>query len=373
MAGRIVLHIGAMKTGTSFVQSVLGNNQELLAERDAVFLGGAFGVQSRAVRDVLNLPKQPGKNKRKWRALVQPVGAMDPDTTAVVSMEFLSFASDRHMGPFLNPLRNSHATIEVILTVRDQSRVIPAQWQTYTRNFGDESWPDYLRRIEPSRSRRVTRSRAHRTFHRAQDITPMLERWSRAHGIAKTHVVTVPPPDAPRSELWDRFCAAAGFDGSGVDLDDVHDNTSLGFGSCEFLRRVNAHLADVPPRRYRVGMRALARDVLAPLRASESRPVLDRRAAEYAATLNQELREAMSDSRFELYGSLDDLPVSSGFPDLPRKAASAPEAEVRAATLAVLDHLEATTDVAVGARPSKVDDLIATAGQALRRANGWNA
>ncbi|WP_067436873.1 hypothetical protein [Nocardioides jensenii] len=373
MTGRIVLHIGAMKTGTSFVQSVLGNNQEMLAERGAIFLGSSFGVQSRAVRDVLNLPKQPGRNKRKWRSLVQPVARMEAGQTAVVSMEFLSFASDRHMGPFLNPLRNSGARIEVILTVRDQSRVIPAQWQTYTRNFGDEPWPDYLRRIEPSRSRRVTRSRAHRTFHRAQDITPMLERWSTAHGIATTHIVTVPPPDAPREELWDRFCAAAGFDGSGVDLDDVHDNTSLGFGSCDFLRRVNSHLADVPPRTYRVGMRALARDVLAPLRAEESRPALDRRAAEYAATLNQQLREAMSDSRFELYGRLDDLPVPTTFSDQPRKAASVPDDEVRRATTAVLDHLESAAGVDVGPRASKLDDLVAQAAQGLRRANDWDA
>ena len=371
MAGRVVLHIGAMKTGTSFIQSVLGHNQELLAERDAVFLGGAFGAQSRAVRNLLNLPQQPARSKRRWKSLVQPVAAMDSGSTALISMEFLSFAADRHMRPFLNPLRK--AEVEVILTVRDQFRVIPAQWQTYTRNFGDESWSDYLRHIEPPRGLRSAKSRAHMTFHRAQDIAPILDRWSRAHGVSKVHVVTVPPPDAPREELWLRFCAAAGIEGHGVDLDGVHDNVSLGFGSCEFLRRVNPHLADVPPRHYRLGMRALARDALVPLRDSESKPELDRRGAEYAGKLNQELREAMSDSRFELYGSLTDLPVPQDVSDFPRRTTSAPEAEIRAAAIAVLDHLKATADLPEAPVPAKLDDLIAATGLALRQAHGWNA
>lgn len=369
MPGRVVLHIGAMKTGTSFIQSVVGNNQDLLAERGTVFLGGKFGVQSRAVHDILNLPQRPKKNVRRWRRLVRPVAEMQSGT-ALVSMEFLSFAQDHHVRRFLKPLHGSQ--IEVIVTVRDQFRVIPAQWQTYTRNFGNESWSDYLRHIEPSRNPRTVRSRAHKTFHRAQDLGPVFERWSNAPGVSKFHVVTVPPSTAPRDELWTRFCAAAGIDGDGADLDGVNDNSSLGYGSCEFLRRVNPYLADVRPNAYRSRMRAMARAALVPLRAEESRPVLDRRGAEYARTLNEELREMMSDSRFDLYGDLAELPVPQDLSDFARKAAPAPENEVRRAAGAALDHLATTAGLEVE-RPAKLDDLIESAAKALRRANGWES
>lgn len=370
MAGRVVLHVGAMKTGTSFVQSVLGANQELLADRDVRFLGGRFGVQSRAVHDLLNLPQQPARNKRKWRKLVAPVPDMESGT-AVVSMEFLSFAHERHVRAALRPFREAGARVEVVLTVRDQFRVIPAQWQTYTRNFGEDSWEDYLRHIEASRGTRGQRTRAYRTFHRAQDVETVLGRWSTAPGVAKTHIVTVPPATAPREELWLRFCAAAGIDGSGADLSDVHDNVSLGYGSCDLLRRLNPHLADVPPRLYRKGMRAVSREALAPLREAEGRPQLDRKGAEYAKLLNQQLRESMSDSRFDLYGDLLDLPVPDDVSDHPRKPVAAPEDDVRRAAGSVLDHLETLPEVTIGARPSRLDDLVAATATALRQAHGW--
>ena len=146
MGRRVVLHIGAMKTGTSYVQSVLGSNKDELVGTGVEFLGG-FARQTKAVRDVLRLPKDERRNRRRWEKIARAAHEMDGHT-GIVSMEFLSFAAPRHVEAFLAPLEG--LDVRVLLTVRDQLRVVPAQWQTYTRNLGTDDWSGYLRAIEAS-------------------------------------------------------------------------------------------------------------------------------------------------------------------------------------------------------------------------------
>lgn len=365
MAGRVVLHLGAMKTGTSYLQSLLGKNQDAMAAAGFDFLGGKFGVQARAVRDVLNLPKAPVRNRAGWAAIAEDARRLD-GRTGIVSMEFLSFASDDHVAEFLAPLDGLE--VEVVLTMRDQFRTIPAQWQTYTRNFGTEDWGSYLRSIEPSRLRPKS-SRAHMTFHRAQDLLPILDRWSSAPQVARTHVVTVPGPGAPREELWNRFRAACGIPEIDIDHGQVHDNPSLGYGSCDYLRRMNVHLQDIRPKRYRAAVVGLARNVLVGRRGEESKPALDLRAAKFARTRNQALREALADH--QLWGSLEDLPVPADLDDYARGVTAVQPQEVLEAGRAVWEHLaEKVGDD--GTPPGAIDDLVAANARMLRTLKGWS-
>jgi hypothetical protein len=355
-----------MKTGTSYLQSLLGKNQDAMAAAGFDFLGGKFGVQARAVRDLLNLPRTPVRNRRGWQAIAEDAHRLD-GRTGIVSMEFLSFASDRHVAEFLTPLEGLE--VEVVMTVRDQFRTIPAQWQTYTRNFGTEDWGSYLRSIEPSRLRSRSSSRAHMTFHRAQDLLPALERWSAAPQVTRTHVVTVPAPGAPREELWDRFRAACGIPEVAIDLAQVHDNPSLGYGSCDYLRRMNEHLQDVRPKRYRAAVVGLSRSVLVKRRGEESRPELDLRGARFARTRNQALRDAVAGYR--LSGSLDDLPVPADLGAYRRSVAGVDPGEVGAAGLAVWHHLAEGLGVD-GVPPGDLDALVADNARMLRRLKGWD-
>ena len=367
MAGRVVLHIGAMKTGTSYLQSVLGSNQQGLEDAGFTFLGGKFGIQARAVRDVLNLPRSPGKNRVRWAALAEEAHKLE-GRTGIVSMEFLSFAGPRHVRAFLQPLEGLQ--VDVIATVRDQFRVIPAQWQTYTRNYGTDDWDTYLRRIEPTKLPRQ-QSRAFRTFHRAQDVLPALERWRETDQVATTHVMTVPGPGAPREELWHRFRAAAGIPDVAVDVEGVHDNASLGFGSCDYLRRVNPYLQDVPARRYRKGMRAVVTSALVPRRQSESRPELDLRAAKYARTLNEELRSGIAGSDYRLWGSLEDLPVPADLSAYPKTAPAVPRDEVDGAARAVWSHLAAQLGEVDRRSPAALDAVVKDTAEMVRAVNRW--
>jgi len=366
VAERIVLHIGTMKSGTSFVQSALASNPAVLDAAGGRYLGGNFGRQAKAVRDVLWRPRK-SRRHRRWRGLAREARAFEGDA-GIVSMEFLSFAEGKQVTPFLDPLGD--LPVEVVLTVRDQFGAIPAQWQTFTRNFGTDDWETYLRRIDRLPLGRDRRSRAAITFRRAQDVGRILDRWSADPRVTRVTVVTLPPAGAPRDVLWRRFCEAVRLPAEDAALDQVHENTSLGYASCDVLRRLNVHLEDVRPRFYRKGMRPLTRDALAPLRDAEGRPELDQRGAQLAAELNRRIADTVIRGRYSLVGSIDDLPVADRV-DAPQRVVPPPPDDVRRAALAVRTWAIATLDAPPEQAPDDLDDLVAETAGLLRKANDW--
>lgn len=379
MAGRAVLHIGTMKTGTTYLQSVLAGNNEPLT-KSGVALPATFGRQAKAVSSLLKEdPSVPGATAgaAAWNRLARKAGRSSGHT-AVFSMEFLSFARGHHVSRLVRPFQDHGVReIDVVLTVRDQFRVLPAQWQTFCRNTGTSGWADYLRAIEQSNVRPGARkhARAHRTFHRAQDVPTILEEWSAAPGVTRVHVITMPSPQAPRDELWRRFCEVLDVTPDGYDLDVAWQNVSLGYGSCDLLRRVNLHLPDVPGGKYRKGIRSLARGVLVGRREQESRPELDRRGARFARGRNEAIRDAVArgpryPAGLMLRGDLDDLPVPADLSGFAARVSDAPEAEVRGAAEAARAFLSGVSGEAAG-DARDVEGMAADVARLLRAANGW--
>jgi hypothetical protein len=366
VADRVVLHIGTMKSGTSFIQSALMSSPEVLDTAHARYLGGTFGRQAKAVRDVYRGPSRTRRHTR-WRALAQEARRFDGDV-GIISMEFLGFAQDDQLAPFLDPFGTM--AVDVVLTVRDQFRAIPAQWQTFTRNFGSDDWGTYLRRIDHSAWSPDRKSRASVTFRRAQDVVGVLDRWSADPRVNSLAVITLPPPEAPREELWRRFCTAAGIGVANVVLEEARENTSLGYASCDFLRRLNPFLEGVKPRLYRKGMRPLARSVLAPLRDTDGRPELDRRGAAFARELNRKIHDAVRAGGYDVVGTLDDLPLPARL-DQPEHVVPPETDLVRRAALATREHAVAALGKEVPPPPEDLDELVADCARLLRRANRW--
>jgi hypothetical protein len=379
--GRVVLHIGAMKTGTSFVQSVLGLHPDQLAAAGAEF-APKFARQMHAVQDGL----RGNGDFASWNKMVADAGA---DRTSIISMEFLSFGGPKQVAAFLDPLRGRD--VRVVLTVRDQLQTLPAQWQSHSRNFGTGSWETYLREVcrpKPPRGG----SAAYRTYHRAQDYAQILSRWADRPEVSRLEVVTVPPPGAPHEELWQRFCRAAGIDVPDVTLAAVKDNPSIGYASCEVLRRVNAELFDEPQRGakllrradslhgkarkrmpgYRKAVRELVRDSLAALRDTEAKPVVDHAAASWAVARNREVCDVLATGRVGLVGSIDDLPTTATESDFPAVAAPPPEDQVIRAAHTLWDYLAQVTDDS-GTRPEPLAELISGSAQMLRRRAAQNS
>jgi hypothetical protein len=91
VAERVVLHIGSMKSGTSFIQNVLGNNRDELAQHGISFAGERWRDQVAAVQDLIahGGPNQaPLDPAGPWQTLVTGINAAPG--TVVVSMEFLA-------------------------------------------------------------------------------------------------------------------------------------------------------------------------------------------------------------------------------------------------------------------------------------------
>jgi hypothetical protein len=262
MAERVVLHVGLMKSGTSFLQQVLRHNRQALQDRGVLF-PSPWRRQVQAVKDVTahGARRQPPlAADGAWRRLVADVRAWPG--TAVLSMEFLGPrgpAKAQHIVAELAP-----AQVEVVVTVRDLARTIPAMWQEHMQNRGTREWADYLAGVEGEDRSRPGPGRA---FWSRQDAPGITEVWQEAAGHGHVTVLTVPPPGAPSALLWERFASVVPVDSAGLDL-DVRSNPSLGLASLLVLRRLNRRLeersAPLTPGQYeRVVKQLLAKRGLA--------------------------------------------------------------------------------------------------------------
>ena len=317
MTSQIFLHIGPMKTGTTFLQQIMIDNVDQLAAAGCLFPGKPWGRQVRAAQDVLYSgfkdPKLQTATRGAWQAMAREmVGHEGP--TCIFSMEFLSFAGAKQAERIVTTLRP--APIHVILTVRDAIAAIPAHWQTTVRSGRTTSWPDFMRAIRkgPGPLARVRRSSdpAFR-FRRSQDVAQMLGVWRRQLPPERIHVVTVPPRGSEPRLLWDRFARVVGLDPDAYRSPASVPNTSLGYASAELLRRVNLELGEVLPTDYGATLRDhLATRGLAQRSAEETGPRLDRDTYAFALEWNRRTRQAVLDASAVVTGDLDDLPVTMG-------------------------------------------------------------
>lgn len=305
VADRVVLHIGTMKSGTTYLQSSLMSGAAQLEAAGAWYAGGSFKRQTGAVSGLLGSSDHASSSA--WKSLVAEIDA--GDGVALISQEFLSFARRRGIAALVGSFPDTE--VDVVLTVRDQHRAIPAQWQSYTRNLGTDDWATYLRRLEPMRSGKRKGSLALRKFRRAQDVPAIVSRWTAHAGVARLVVVTVPPTGTEPVALWRRFCEASRLEVADPPASGAPANESLGYASCDLLRRLNAHITALPKPRYRRARSEVVRALL-PLRAEEGRPELDQRGAALARLLNGRVRDSVAaHPRVSLVGTLDDLPVDA--------------------------------------------------------------
>jgi len=326
MARRVVLHVGLMKSGTTFLQGLLFANQQRLAEQGVLVPGEEWGAQVRGIRDLLVKPGADPGPQPAWRALVEEIDRWDG--TAVISMEFMGAFRESQAAAAVASF--PPGTVDVVLTVRDLNRSLASMWQETVQNGRGWSWPDYLEGAKRARPRPrldpARRTEAGRTFWRQQDLARVVGRWGAVAGIDHVTVVTVPPPGAPAAELTERFARVVGFDPAGLAAggSGSSGNASVGAASAELLQRVNASLAAAgiaagtgKPLRKEL----LAKQVLGPRAKSEQRiglPV-ERWVRRYAAGMV----EAVRASGCRLEGAWTDLtPVDVSGVD-PSRVASA--------------------------------------------------
>ncbi len=314
VAKRVYLHIGAPKTGTTYLQDVLFRNRAALATQGLLVPGGTASAHYEAALDLRALAFGGYRDPRAegaWAELVEQVMEW-PGRAAVISHELLSGADDeamaRAVASFADP--NGGTEVHVIYTARDLGRQVPAMWQESVKNGQELAFDTYLRRL----SSRKRRGRAARIFWRQQHLVEVLQRWSAHVPDERVHVVLVPPPGRPNDVLWRRFASVLGVETDGLDLAVERTNVSLGLAEAELLRRVNVVLDDdlAWPDYGPTVKFWFAEQVLAEL-TSGPRAAVPGSMHHWLEQQAAQMTTALADSGWDVVGDLSDLhPVVNG-------------------------------------------------------------
>lgn len=231
MAQRVVLHAGLMKSGTSYLQERLFANQKLLADRGVLVPGGSWRDQVLAVQDVLGRHRAAPRARGRWAQLLREVRQHEGD--AAISMEFLGPVTPARIQDVIEGVGSP---VDVVLTVRDLGRVVPAMWQERLKNGHTPGWREYVDGLAGG-------GESARAFWREHGAARIVRNWADAVGPEHVTVVTLPLPGSEAGLLWSRFCDAARIPGD--ECAEVWPaNASLDVASAVVLRAVNLTLAE---------------------------------------------------------------------------------------------------------------------------------
>ncbi|MGH3346032.1 MAG: hypothetical protein ACRDO4_03540 [Nocardioides sp.] len=312
MAERVLLHIGAPKSGTTYLQSILWGNRHVLREAGVLVPGRNpvdFNLAAAAVRI-----RHPGNGRpaRTWRRLVDECAAWP--ATSVLSAEWFCRTPDdlipRMVGAF------APADVQIVYTARALVPLVTAAWQESLKTGHRESLPEFVASLDDDERRW--------SWHNI-DPSRVLARWSQHVPAEKIHVVTVPAPGSDPLLLLRRFAAPVGFAPDACDTTVAQVNESLSVEAAELVRRVAPRIDDIVGfsdlpwhERYRWLRRYFAHGLLAPLPGH--RIALD---ADHAAAIAARAERAVASlgaAGHPVSGDLEDITRTPVHPDAVRPA-----------------------------------------------------
>lgn len=259
MTRRVFLHIGLPKTGTTYLQSILWGQCDLLRERGLLLPGSRREHlwASGDVRGERRLDRRHADAPGSWGRLVDEIAGWSGD--ALVTHEFFCGASADQVGAALARLADAGPDeVHVVVTAREMVSLVTARWQEWVKNGATGEIDSYPTREDADP--------ADEWGWGTLDLGDVLARWSAHVPPERIHVLCPPAPGEPETVLWERFASVLGLDPSGVDTGSARQNRSLGLVAVEVMRRVNAHVSVSSPAERGTWLRGyLAQGVLADL------------------------------------------------------------------------------------------------------------
>lgn len=312
---KVFLHVGAPKTGTTLVQDMLHRNRDRLRSVGVLYPGDRFDAHFLAALDLLG-KKWGGLEKEAvgaWDAMVDAANSWEGNV--VISHEILAAASARQAGQALEPIEGE---VHLVYSVRDLARQIPAEWQEGVKHRRKLSYAEFLDDLCSD----GPQSPPVQWFWSVQDWPDVLRRWGATLPPERVHVVTVPPPGAPRDLLPDRFLALFEIDRGWVPTPGERANQSLGGAETTVIRAINSRL---PARKlkgphYRHLVRELlAHQTLAP--RESGRIALPPNLDDWVRSTTDRWVSVLRESGYDVVGDLDELtPAPAGDWDDPDTA-----------------------------------------------------
>lgn len=302
MADVVYLHVGAPKTGTTYLQDRLYANRATLADAGLQYPVGLHTDMFEAALDLIDRP-WAGQRERvhgEWDALVGRVRRAPG--TALVSHEILASATPEQIDRVVRDLAG--VELHLVYSARDLGRQIPAEWQESLKHRHRRRFRRYLRKLQE-----VDPRESSLWFWRVHHLPGVLNRWAAGIAPERVHLVTVPPPGGPRDELWQRYCRAFGIDPRTAPVDSSRTNTSLGIDEAAMLRTLNRRLAKagLDPDSYAALVRdRVVADVLSQ-RQDVRRVTLPPHARPWAREVAQDWVDWVRGSGIQVVGAVEDL------------------------------------------------------------------
>jgi hypothetical protein len=233
MASTVFFHVGLPKTGTTYLQTLLWNNEAELARQGVLLPGSSVREHlwaSGVVREDPKIDRRGPEAAGAWDRIVEDVNAWPG--TAIISHEFFAAASAEQAARAMQRLDG--AEVHVVVTARDTVSLVTARWQEFVKNGSTVAIDDYPVREEIAPEQEWDWG--------TLDLGDVLARWGASLPPERVHVLTLPKPGTPRDELWVRFARLVGVDHTACDTSGTVQNESLGVVEVELLRRVNQDL-----------------------------------------------------------------------------------------------------------------------------------
>lgn len=335
----VYLHVGLIKTGTTYLQSRLRADLDALQEQGLSVLPADLHdshLLSLAVKDAydpgVDLPQGAGALER----FPEEVAAA-PTPRVLFSAETLAGSATQEQIDRLGGLLSDYR-LHIVLTVRDLARAVPSVWQQRVRGGSTKTFASYVEAAVagPQPDRRQ------RGFWKSQDVLGILERWGTLAPPERCHVVVLPPRGAPRDALFERFCSVVGVDPAQLPAEPAESvgraNESLGLAQAEVLRRMNALVPSEVARRdtrRRFVKKQIGYDVLAGLNGEP--PRVPREFATQLRAQSEAMLDGIRAAGYQLVGDPAGLiPADSSFSDDPVAAESDEVADAAVAALAAV-------------------------------------
>ncbi|MGA8114426.1 MAG: hypothetical protein WCA46_12235 [Actinocatenispora sp.] len=295
MAERVYLHVGAPKTGTTYLQRVLWENKKRL-QQVGYTLPGTRAAHYQAMGDLRRGLWFDPASPWTWDRLVAEVRACEG--TVIISEEMLGAAT---LEQAERAVRSLHpADVHIVVAGRDLWRTIPSSWQQAVRARAVGTFAAYLATL---------RSGGNKAFWDHQTPLPILQRWGAHVPPERRHLITVPPRGADPTLLWSRFADALDIPAGVCRSELSPGNVSLGAAETELLRRVNVAIGDRYPLRNPY-LRVVRDNLVSPVLMARARdaafgaPV---EMGEWVAATAKQMVEDLREYPCHISGSLDDL------------------------------------------------------------------
>jgi hypothetical protein len=223
----VYLHVGPMKTGSTFLQDLLWRHRDDLARQGYKHPGAHANEMWLATNDLQDgafvnyeMPQASGV----WAEVCKRVLAHDGPS--VISHEVLGLSTEEHIDRIVRSLKP--ARLQVIVMARSLAAMLPSLWQESVKSVGHDGvkWPHFLA------SQRHTRAPV-------TDALLITQRWLAHVPAEQIHVITVPPAGTDPAVLLGRFSDALGIDTTSWPTTAAATNVSMDMVQTELIRRLN--------------------------------------------------------------------------------------------------------------------------------------